>query len=311
MDKLIQSNNVNCPYHPQAYLIEDSHAGDSLCSECALVVGERTIDVGSEWRSFSNEKSSAGPSRVGGPENLLFEGRGLSTMIGPAGSGSFGKLDYAKYNISQMSSSDRALKTALKSLEEMADKLHLPSTIVDEAGSLFKRFHGGKSLKGRSNNAIASACLFIAFRQEGNPRTFKELCAVSSVSVKEIKREFKLILSNLSITLNLITPGDFIARFCNNLGLPYSVQRSAHHIAEKAMELDIVPGRSPISVAAAAIYMASQASENRCSQKDIGEVAGTAEATIRQAYRLMLPSASLLFPADFKFAIPIKDLPQS
>ncbi|KAK2718757.1 hypothetical protein QYM36_005931 [Artemia franciscana] len=54
-----------------------------------------------------------------------------------------------------------------------------------------------------------------------------------------------------------------------------------------------------------------QASENRCSQKDIGEVAGTAEATIRQAYRLMLPSASLLFPADFKFAIPIKDLPQS
>ncbi|XP_065576628.1 transcription initiation factor IIB-like [Artemia franciscana] len=311
MDKLIQSNNVNCPYHPQADLIEDSHAGDSLCSECALVVGERTIDVGSEWRRFSNEKSSAGPSRVGGPENLLFEGRGLSTMIGPAGSGSFGKLDYAKYNISQMSSSDRALKTALKSLEEMADKLHLPSTIVDEAGSLFKRFHGGKSLKGRSNNAIASACLFIAFRQEGNPRTFKELCAVSSVSVKEIKREFKRILSNLSITLNLITPGDFTARFCNSLGLPYSVQRSAHHIGEKAMELDIVPGRSPISVAAAAIYMASQASNNPCSRKDIGEVAGTAEATIRQAYRLMLPSASLLFPADFKFAIPIKDLPQS
>ncbi|XP_065576515.1 transcription initiation factor IIB-like [Artemia franciscana] len=93
--------------------------------------------------------------------------------------------------------------------------------------------------------------------------------------------------------------------------LPNSVQRAAHHIANKAGELDIVQGRSPISVAAAAIYMASQASENRCSQKDIGEVAGTAEATIRQVYRLMLPSASLLFPADFKFAIPIKDLPQS
>lgn len=36
------------------------------------------------------------------------------------------------------------------------------------------------------------------------------------------------------------------------------VQRAATHIARKAVEMDIVPGRSPISVAAAAIYMASQ-----------------------------------------------------
>lgn len=36
------------------------------------------------------------------------------------------------------------------------------------------------------------------------------------------------------------------------------VQRAATHIARKAVDMDIVPGRSPISVAAAAIYMASQ-----------------------------------------------------
>ena len=36
--------------------------------------------------------------------------------------------------------------------------------------------------KGRSNEAIAAACLYIACRQEGVPRTFKEIVAVSSVS---------------------------------------------------------------------------------------------------------------------------------
>ena len=42
-------------------------------------------------------------------------------------------------------------------------------------------------------------------------------------------------------------------------GLPNYVQRAATYIARRAAkELDIVPGRSPISVAAAAIYMASQ-----------------------------------------------------
>lgn len=31
----------------------------------------------------------------------------------------------------------------------------------------------GKALKGRSNDAIAAACMYIACRQEGVPRTFK------------------------------------------------------------------------------------------------------------------------------------------
>jgi hypothetical protein len=43
----------------------------------------RVIDVGSEWRTFSNEKASVDPSRVGGPENPLLSGGDLSTMIGP------------------------------------------------------------------------------------------------------------------------------------------------------------------------------------------------------------------------------------
>lgn len=36
-----------------------------------------------------------------------------------------------------------------------------------------QQVHDGKNLKGRANDAIASACLYIACRQEGVPRTFK------------------------------------------------------------------------------------------------------------------------------------------
>lgn len=118
--------------------------------------------------------------------------------------------------------------------------------------------HDGKNLKGRANDAIASASLYIACRQEGVPRTFKEICAISKISKKEIGRCFKLILKALDTSVDLITTGDFMSRFCSTLGLPNSVQRAATAIARRAVELDIVPGRSPISVAAAAIYMASQ-----------------------------------------------------
>lgn len=157
-----------------------------------------------------------------------------------------------------MSSSDRALINAYREINGMADRINLPKTIVDRANNLFKQVHDGKNLKGRANDAIASACLYIACRQEGVPRTFKEICAVSKISKKEIGRCFKLILKALETSVDLITTGDFMSRFCSNLGLPNMVQRAATHIARKAVEIDIVPGRSPISVAAAAIYMASQ-----------------------------------------------------
>jgi len=73
--------------------------------------------------------------------------------------------------------------------------------------------------------------------------------------------------------------------------------------------LDLVSGRSPISVAAASIYMASQASKDKKSQKEISDIAGVAEVTIRQSYKEMLPKVHQLFPDNFEFFTPPSMLP--
>ena len=109
----------SCVAHPEAPLIEDCRAGDQICSACGLVVGDRSvvfhltafiipsqstsfdcsvIDVGSEWRTFSNEKANVDPSRVGAAENKLLDGADLSTIIGPpSGSASFDTNGGVKY----------------------------------------------------------------------------------------------------------------------------------------------------------------------------------------------------------------------
>lgn len=51
--------------------------------------------------------------------------------------------------------------------------LYLFIPLQDRTNNLFKQVYEQKSLKGRANDAIASACLYIACRQEGVPRTFK------------------------------------------------------------------------------------------------------------------------------------------
>ena len=298
---------VSCKFHPEAPLIEDYRAGDQICSECGLVVGDRVIDVGSEWRTFSRENGAEDRSRVGAAENNLLGSCDLSTIIGSVSGSS--AIQYS--NRRTVSSSDRALVNAFRSIGNMADRINLTKTIVDRANNLFKMVHDGRNLKGRANDAIAAAVLYIACRQEGVPRTFKEIVAVSTVSKKEIGRCFKLILKAHDTSVELITTGDFMSRFCGTLSLSRDIQRAATGIAKKAVDLDIVPGRSPISVAAAAIYMASQASDDKRTQREIADIAGVADVTIRQSYKLMLPVATQLFPIDFRFTTPIANLPQN
>ena len=93
------------------------------------------------------------------------------------------------------------------------------------------------------------------------------------------------------------------------LGLPAIVEQAASNIGRKAVELNIVPGSTSVSVAAAAIYMASNASDKKLTKKEIGDVTGVTDFTIRQSYELMYPRAVELFPEEFE--LDISQLPES
>ena len=109
-----------CAEYPEALLIEDYRAGDQICSDCGLVVGDRVIDVGSKWRTFSREADADPDAEATGSE-------------------SFAENGAAKYqNRTMMRRSDRAFLKALKEISSVTDKIHLQSTIVERAKHLFK-----------------------------------------------------------------------------------------------------------------------------------------------------------------------------
>ena len=90
--------------------------------------------------------------------------------------------------------------------------------------------------------------------------------------------------------------------------MPIEVQMTASHIGRKAMDLDIVPGRCPISVAAVAIYMASHAFGMELTKKKLCEVAGVVDVTVRESYKLMYPRSAALFPENVELDLSL--LPQ-
>ncbi|MFW6000577.1 MAG: TFIIB-type zinc ribbon-containing protein, partial [Halorubrum sp.] len=62
-------------------LATDTEHGETVCSDCGLVVEEDSVDRGPEWRAFnSGERDSK--SRVGAPTTNMMHDKGLSTNIG-------------------------------------------------------------------------------------------------------------------------------------------------------------------------------------------------------------------------------------
>ncbi|KAK4378011.1 hypothetical protein RND71_004307 [Anisodus tanguticus] len=268
-------------------VVFDHAAGDTVCSECGLVLESRSIDETSEWRTFADESGGDDPNRVGGPVNPLLADAGLSTVIskGPNGSNGDG------------------------SLARLQNRGGDPDRAIDRASEIYKRLEDQKCTRGRNLDALVAACIYIACRQDSKPRTVKEICSIANgASKKEIGRAKEFIVKQLkvemgeSMEMGTIHAGDYLVselnierRFCSNLGMNHEEIKVVQETVQKAEEFDI--RRSPISIAAAIIYMITQLSDSKKPiLRDISIATTVAEGTIKNAYKDLYPHASKIIP---------------
>lgn len=90
-------------------------------------------------------------------------------------------------------------------------------------------------------------------------------------------------------------------RFCSKLNLPKEVKKLANYIVNKVNDIPTLTGRSPNSLAAAAIFLACDLTGNSSlrTAEEIGQTCGAAENTIKQTIKLMQPNQDKLLPPDF------------
>jgi transcription initiation factor TFIIB len=81
------------------------------------------------------------------------------------------------------------------------------------------------------------------------------------------------------------SPQDYISRFCSELKLSRDVQAKTLEILKKAADKELTSGRGPTGIAAASIYIASVLCGERRTQREVADVAGVTEVTIRNRYK--------------------------
>ena len=93
---------------------------------------------------------------------------------------------------------------------------------------------------------------------------------------------------------------DLCLRYCSQLGLNrQQFVKVSQGLAEKMSTVGDLAGRSPLSVAAACIYMASYLLGKPKTPKEISQVAGVSDGTIRTAYKYLYQERERLIEPEW------------
>jgi len=280
-------------------LVTDSERGETVCGECGLVVEEDEIDPGPEWRAFDSAEKDK-KSRVGAPTTNMMHDKGLSTNIGWQDKDAYGnslssrqrekmqRLRTWNERFRTRDSKERNLKQALGEIDRMASALGLPENVRETASVIYRRALDENLLPGRSIEGVATASLYAAARQAGNPRSLDEIDNVSRVEKDEVARTYRYVVRELKLEVKPADPTSYVPRFASDLELTEEAERHARDLLENAKQEGVHSGKSPVGLAAAAIYAASLLANEKVTQNEVSEVANISEVTIRNRYHELL-----------------------
>ena len=100
----------------------------------------------------------------------------------------------------------------------------------------------------------------------------------------------------LQISIMPSNPADYIPRFASALKLSPETQSKSIEIIEQAQDKELTSGRGPTGIAAAGLYVAALINGEKRTQREVADVAGVTEVTIRNRYKEIVKNLGLELP---------------
>lgn len=285
-----------CPECGGKKFIRDYEKGEIICANCGLVVSENIADLGPEWRAFDAEQKEK-RARGGAPIKFMRPNKGLVTeidqynrdirgaKISPKKQAQLYRMRKWHKRVSIATSMERNLAVALAELDRIASSLGIPENIKESAAHMYRKVVKEELIRGRLIETVVAAVIYAICRIHGIPRTLEEIAKVSGIEKKEIGRAYRFIKNELKIDVPLSDPAHYVAKFAAALKMGPEVQEEAVKIIRESVKKGLISGRGPTGVAAAALYIAGALHGEKKTQKEVAEVAGVTEVTIRNRYR--------------------------
>ncbi|MEM7813299.1 MAG: transcription initiation factor IIB [Candidatus Aenigmatarchaeota archaeon] len=293
---------MKCP-NPKCgstHFFHDPERAERVCAKCGTVVEESMVDVGQDWRAFDYEQRVK-RARTGAPLTHKRHDKGLTTEIGKGATELFKVpakkrsqfFRIRKWQKRLLTSKDRNMSFALSELQRLVSYLGLPKTLHEEVAKLYEMALQKGLVRGRSIESIIAALVYSLAREYETPRTLTEISQASGIGKRELGRTYRYISRKLDLRILPARAETYIPRFSSMLKLSDKIQMRAIRILKKAKEKDVVSGKGPCGCAAAAIYIASVLEGERKTQREVADVVGVTEVTIRNRYKEIAEALNL------------------
>jgi transcription initiation factor TFIIB len=301
------TEGMKCPNCGSTNFVRSFERGEVTCSNCGLVITDKIIDRGPEWRAFTSEERDK-RSRVGSPLSPTVHDRGLSTVIDWRDKDAMGRkleprkrieiLRWRKWQIRTRvhSSLDRNLAQAMSELDRISSQIGLPKSVKEESAVIYRKAVEKGLVRGRSIESVMAAAIYAACRTQKVPRTLDEIARYTKAGRKDVARCYRLLLREVDVNIPIADPVDFITRIGGALELSGTTQHKAAEIIRDAKKMGITAGKDPAGLAAAAIYVASLLENERRTQKEIAQAAQVTEVTVRNRYKELMKELGIEVP---------------
>uniref|UniRef100_A0ACD5T7S9 Uncharacterized protein n=1 Tax=Avena sativa TaxID=4498 RepID=A0ACD5T7S9_AVESA len=193
----------------------------------------------------------------------------------------------------------------------MATRLGLAASVGKRAKEVFRKMEEARAwphqrpgwAKDQSKGALYAACLSIACRNEGSPRSLRELALATSARKEEIVRMTALIRRWLgeeeagqATGVGVLTVSSFMRRFSAQVGLGEAESTAALEAARR-LEEGVLDVRHNAEFLAAAVICLTleRVGTRKPGVKDVAAAIGLRMETIYRVCRNLRPHADLLF----------------
>jgi len=274
------------------FKVTDAVTGEITCGNCGVVLSENAIDFGPENPSQTMD-GQQNNVRTGQKTSLKMADMGLSTIMESKDMDSTGRSLSAEnkrmfYRLRMWDRNSRSVLAkqsyikAFTFLDGLRSKLGLPEHVVEKSAYLFRKVEQEKLLYGRPNKSVLCAVVYIACRLTDTPRTLANIADSAGIRKKALQRVYRTLYVNLDDVHSMsYSPCEFIECISSEANVSEKTKRDARKLLEFGQKRGITSGKHPMSMAAAAVYLAVQKNHENVSQTKIAQISGISAVTIR------------------------------
>jgi transcription initiation factor TFIIB len=173
------------------------------------------------------------------------------------------------------------LRETLQEVDRVATRLKLGTEVKRRASDLCTEAKAAPFGHGIPQAVLAASTLYVACREERIPVTLREFAYASGSDPRDVGRCYLELLENMHITRPSMNGKGYVS----HLALKRPVSEQARKMSQEMinrMSAEGLGGRNPMTLAAAALYLACCSLGENVTQSQVAEAAGVGEESVRE-----------------------------